>query len=108
MPTTDDKRSLHARLVDRILHGRGQAPADQRAAAFENDGLAEPVRSLVEKVATESARVTDEDFTAARAAGFTDDQVFELVICAAVGEATRQYNTALTALGEATGDEAGG
>ena len=56
MPVEDEKRSLHARLVDRILHGPGHAPADQRAAAFENVGLPEPVRSLVEKVATESAQ----------------------------------------------------
>ena len=35
-------------------------------------------------------------------AGFTDDQLFELVICAAVGQSTRQYEAALTALAGAT------
>jgi DNA-binding transcriptional ArsR family regulator len=29
-------------------------------------------------------KVTDEDFAAARASGLTEDQVFELVVCAAV------------------------
>jgi alkylhydroperoxidase family enzyme len=57
---------------------------------------------LLDKVATDSAQVTDADFAAASAAGFSDDQLFELVICAAVGESTRQYEAGLAALAEAT------
>jgi hypothetical protein len=108
MPAEHDKRSLHAQLVDRILHGPGQAAADQRAAAFANAGVPEAVRALVEKVATDSAQVSDADFAAGRAAGFTDEETFELVICAAVGQATRQYTTGLAALAEATGEETAG
>ena len=88
-------------LVNRILHGPGRAPADQRARAFENAGLPEPLRPLIEKVATRSAEVTDADFAAAADAGFTDDQLFELVICAAVGQSTRQHKAGLAALAEA-------
>ena len=41
-------------------------------------------------------------------AGFTEDQLFELVICAAVGQSTRQYEAGLAALAEATaGTETG-
>ncbi len=102
MPTEDAKRSLHRLLVDRILRGPGQAPADQRAAAFDDAGLPDPLRPLLDKVASRSAEVTDADFAAATQAGFSDDQLFELVICAAVGQATRQYEAGLTALAEAT------
>jgi hypothetical protein len=102
MPADDQKRSLHEPLVNRILHGPGRAPADQRARAFDNAELPEPVRPLLDKVATRSFQVTDADFATARDAGFTDDQLFELVICAAVGESARQYETALAALAEAT------
>jgi alkylhydroperoxidase family enzyme len=56
---------------------------------------------LLDKVATKSAQVTDADFATATEAGFTDDQLFELVICAAVGQSTRQYETGLAALAEA-------
>ena len=59
---------------------------------------------MVDKVATKPAQVTDADFAAAMEAGFTDDQLFELVVCAAVGQATRQYEAGLAALAEATAD----
>ncbi len=51
---------------------------------------------------------TDGDIAAVKAAGFSDDQTFELVVCAAVGEATRQYQSGLAALAAAAADlEAG-
>jgi hypothetical protein len=101
MPADDQKRSIHEPLVNRILHGPGRAPTDQRARAFDNAELSEPLRPLLEKVATKSFQVTDADFATAMEAGFTDDQLFELVICSAVGEATRQYKAGLAALAEA-------
>jgi hypothetical protein len=104
MPAEDTKRSIHHLLVNRILRGPGQAPADQRAGAFDGAELPEPVRPLLGKVATKSAQVTDADFASAREAGFADDQLFELVICAAVGESTRQYEAGLAALAEAIAD----
>lgn len=102
MAAEDPKRGIHRRLVDRILQGPGRAPAAQRSSAFDNAGLAEPLGVLVEKVATRSAQVTDADFAAALEAGFTDDQLFEVVICAAVGQSTRQYEAGLAALAEAS------
>lgn len=85
---------IHQALVSRILEGPGRAPAQLRARAFDN---AEPGIPLVDKVATRSAEITDVDFAIE---GLTDDQVFELVICAAVGEATRRYEAGLAALAE--------
>jgi len=104
MPADEQKRSIHELLVNRILHGAGRAPADERARAFDNAKLPEPLRPLLDKVATKSAQVTDADFATAVDAGFTDDQLFELVICAAVGQSTRQYEAGLAALAEAIGD----
>jgi hypothetical protein len=104
----EDKRSVHRLLVTRILHGPGRAPADQRARAFDNATLPEPLRPLLDKVATTSVQVTDADFATAMEAGFTDDQLFELVICAAVGQSTRQYEAGLAALAEAIADTEAG
>jgi alkylhydroperoxidase family enzyme len=59
---------------------------------------------LLDKVATRPAQVTDADFATAMDAGFTDDQLFELVICAAVGQSTRQYEAGLAALAQTTAD----
>lgn len=76
-----------------------------RRAAFDNGGISEPLGALVSKVAMRAHRVTDEDVATAKAAGFSEDQVFEAVVCAAVGQASRQYESALAALVAATGKE---
>ena len=49
-------------------------------------------------------KVADEDIAAAMASGLKEDEVFEIVVCA-VGQATRQYDTALAALEAAAGKE---
>jgi hypothetical protein len=105
MQTEDKKRIAHNRLITRILEGDGMATPAQRRAAFDNDRLDEPLRSLVNKVARYAYRVTDEDITSVKASGFSEDQIFELIVCAAIGQSTRQYESALAALDAASGKE---
>jgi alkylhydroperoxidase family enzyme len=102
VPDEDKKRAAHQALVDRVLNGEGRASAEQRARAFGNDGLPPPLNALIGKVATRPAQVTDADFAAAKASGCSEDQLFELVICAAVGQSARMYEAGLSALAEAT------
>lgn len=102
MADEDKERAAYRALVDRVLTGDGRASAEQRARAFGNDGLAPPLDALIDKVANRPAQVTDADFAAAKASGFSDDQLFELVICAAVGQSSRLYEAGLAALAEAT------
>ncbi len=96
---------MHRALVARILEGDGLAPRDLRRAAFDNAGLDEPMRTLIDKVAHHAYKVTDDDMAAVLAAGLSEDQVFEIVVCAAVGQATRQYESGLAALAAATAEE---
>jgi alkylhydroperoxidase family enzyme len=93
-----DTRQLRKALIERIVDGGGTAARAQRRAAFENAELAEPLASLIQKVATQPGAVTDHDIAAARASGLTEDQIFEIVACAAVGRSTRQYEAARAAL----------
>ena len=96
-------RAVHPELVTRLLEGEGQAPREWRRAAFDNAGTDdERVRALIEKVATNPAQVTEDDFVRVTEAGLTDDQAWELVICAAVGQSARQYESALDALAAAS------
>ena len=95
---------LHRELVVRVLAGKGTAARELRRAAFDNAGLSEPIRTLIEKVANHAYQVTDGDIAAVRAAGLSEDQIFEIVVCAAVGQASRQYTSALAALASATGE----
>jgi hypothetical protein len=104
VPDVDKKRAAYRALVDRVLNGDGRASAEQRAHAFRNEGLSAPLDALIGKVATRPAEVTDADFAAAKAAGSTEDQIFELVVCAAVGQSTRLYDAGLVALAEAAID----
>jgi hypothetical protein len=94
---TDITRTRKA-LVAQILEGDGRASHAQRRAAFDNAGLAAPLNTLIDKVAKRAYTVTDEDIAAAKASGLSEDQIFEYVVCAAVGQAMRQYDTAFAAL----------
>jgi|SRR5579863_5076210 hypothetical protein len=98
-----DIRQARTALVQRILEGDASALPTERRAAFNNSGLDEPLGALVDKVAMHAWGVTDEDFSAVRESGRSEDKVFEIVVCAAIGAATRQYDTALTALDAAIG-----
>lgn len=98
---------LHHELLARVLDGAGKAPLALRRTAFENAGLDEPLRTLIDKVANRAYQVTDEDIAAVRAAGLSEDQIFEVVVCAAIGQANRQYSSALAALAGATAETPG-
>jgi len=102
--TEDKKRAAYRALVDRILNGAGRSSPEQRARAFAGSHIGPHLDALIDKVATTPAQVTDADFAAAQAAGFSEDQLFELVICAAVGQSDRLYEAGLAALYEATVD----
>jgi alkylhydroperoxidase family enzyme len=94
-------------LTKRVLEGDGKASPSERQAAFHNGGLTEATGALADKVARHAYRITDEDIAAAKRSGLSEDQIFEIVVCAAIGQATRQYETALVALEAATGHAAG-
>lgn len=52
---------------------------------------------------TRSYTVTDDDVAAVADAGLSEDQIFEIAVCAAIGAADRQYAGGLAALTEAIG-----
>jgi hypothetical protein len=100
-----DIRTARKALLRRILEGAGEATPSERRAAFQNNGLTEPLNGLADKVARYAYKVTDQDIIAARMSGLNEDQIFEIVVCAAVGEASRQYDSAIAALEAATRKE---
>jgi hypothetical protein len=104
VPDEDRKRALHRALVDRVLNGEGRASGEQRMRAFAGDGLPPPLDALIGKVVYRPVQVTGADLAAAKASGCTEDQLFELVVCAAVGQATRMYEAGLAALADATAE----
>src|SRR5450756_1491505 len=101
----EEKRTAHHAVVTRVLEGDGRASRAERRAAFDNTTLTEPLHGLISKVAKHPTQITDEDVAAVKASGLSEDLIFELVVCAAVGQATRQYQNALAALAVATSDK---
>jgi hypothetical protein len=101
----DEKRAAHRRLVRRILEGDGRASRAWRLRAYDNAEVDEPLRTLIDNVARQPSHITDHDIASVKAAGISEDEIFELVICAAVGQATRQYEAGLVALDEALAGE---
>src|SRR5262245_47558768 len=94
------------KAVERALNGPGIASPEARRAAFENRGVDEKSRALVDKVARNAWKVTAEDVAATKAAGVTEDEIFEMSVCAALGQASRQIEAALAALEIAAGPQA--
>jgi hypothetical protein len=89
-------------LVTRLLEGDGRAASDLRRRAFDARGLPEPLATIVHKIGTRPTEINAEDIAAARAAGLTEDQLFEVIVCAAVGQAMRQHDAALAAVDAAS------
>ncbi len=50
----------HRALVARVLDSDAKAPSEMRRAAFDNAGLSQPTRTLVDEVAHRAWTVTDE------------------------------------------------
>jgi hypothetical protein len=100
-----DIREKQKILIERILGTDCRASLSERRAAFENRSVSEPVRGLVSKVAEHACKIVDQDITAAKASGLAEDEIFEIVVCAAVGQGIRQYETALATLTLATEKE---
>src|SRR6185312_16654401 len=70
------------RLIEAVLHGPGKLDPRTRQAAAAGDTLPEALSGYVEKVARSAYRVTDADIEALKAAGYSEDQVFELTVSA--------------------------
>jgi hypothetical protein len=87
-------------LVTRIQDGQGKASAHLRKSAFSNSNLQEPLKSFVDKVANCAYKITDVDVSELIKSGISEDEIFELSICASVGASMRQYENALKVLNE--------
>jgi hypothetical protein len=98
---------LRKEAVERALHGAGKASGNARRAAFDNANVPEAGRALLDKVTKTAWKVTDDDVAAAKKAGLSEDEIFELVVCAAYGQSTRQLDAALAALDAADAKKEG-
>lgn len=84
-------------VLDAVLGRRGRTDSSRRLAALRRgaaatgavpepveDGLG-PAEDVVDKVARHAYLTTDEDIAELKAAGVPEDEIFDLVVSAAVG-----------------------
>jgi hypothetical protein len=95
-------KRFRQQAIERAVTGQGIASPAARRAAFDNRGVDGRAQPLVDKVVRHAWKVTAQDVEAARAAGVSEDEIFEMTVCAALGHATRQLDSALAALDAAT------
>lgn len=75
-------------------------PALRRAVAQAHE-VPEPLRAYVDKLHRHAYEVTDDDVEALEHAGYSQDQLFEITVSAAVGAGLSRLERGLAALGKA-------
>jgi hypothetical protein len=85
-PVSNRHTPLIARLREALLEGKGELPPPaRRAAAGLGEELPPEARPLIEKIHHHAYKVTPEDYEALKRAGWSEDQLFELVLSASLG-----------------------
>ena len=94
------KQELWRRLEEAVLHSLGTLdPATRQAIAEERD-VPTALRAYVGKVHRHAYKVIDEDIAELRAAGYSEDQIFEATLAAALGAGRVRLHAGLAALRE--------
>ena len=97
--------SRYAELVKRfkeaVLEGSARLSPVVRRAAFDGAPAGTDTVTYLEKLRRHAYQVTDEDIAALRAAGWTDETIYELSVAAAVGQGMRRLDLGMAALAAA-------
>lgn len=97
---SDRHAGLRDRVLDGVLDGAGQSDPGIRRAVAENVGIPADLQSLIDKIHRHAYKVTDADIERLQAK-YGDDQLFEIVVSAALGASWKRLQAGLEALGEA-------
>lgn len=96
-----DRHQAGRRLLEEaVLHATADLDPSVREAVAELLEVPEVLRALVEKVQHQAYRVTDEDFAPLRAR-YSEDELFEVVVAAALGAGLTRVRAGMKALEEA-------
>jgi len=91
-----DAQVRHLRTT--ILDKSAELDLARRREAFEGTSSEPTLAAFCAKVANHAYTVTDDEIDQLRRAGYSEDQVFEATICAAVGAGLARLEKGLAAL----------
>ena len=97
---SDPHASLRDRVLEGVLQGAGESDPALRRAAAEGRGVPADLQALVEKIHRHAYKVTDDDIERLQAK-YGDDQLFEIVVSAALGASRQRLLAGLEVLEEA-------
>jgi alkylhydroperoxidase family enzyme len=105
MKSTDPRyASLVRTLADTLLSAPGDTPSElrraveARAAGRDSPDLPKVLEPYVEKVGFHAYRVVDADIEALKAAGYSEDAIFEITLSAALGAGLVRLERGLAAM----------
>lgn len=98
--SADPHAALRDRVLQGVLYGPGESDPAIRQAAAARKEVPPDLQALVEKIHNHAYKVTDED-VAQLQAKYGDDQMFEIVVSAALGASRERLLAGLNALNEA-------
>ncbi|MFL5466984.1 MAG: hypothetical protein ACJ79N_07950 [Gemmatimonadaceae bacterium] len=97
---SDPHAGLRDRVLDGVLEGPGESDPEVRKAAAEGVGSSAELQPLVDKIHRHAYKVTDADVARVQAT-HGDDQMFEIIVSAALGASRKRLLAGLKALNEA-------
>jgi hypothetical protein len=93
----DPHAALRDQVLDRVLDGPGESDTSLRRAAADGKGLPADLQSLVDKIHAHAYKVTDDDLARLQPK-YGDDQLFEIIVSAALGASRKRLSAGLDAL----------
>ena len=98
--TSDPHAVLRDRVLDSVLRGKGESDPALRLAVATQNAVPDDLKDVIEKIHRHAYKVTDEDITRLQTR-YSDDQLFELVVSAALGASRERLLAGLDALEKA-------
>jgi alkylhydroperoxidase family enzyme len=98
--SADPHADLRDRAFQTVFEGPGETEPALRHAAADGKGVPADLQSLVDKIHRHAYRVTDEDLARLRTS-YSDDQLFDIVVSAALGASRQRLFAGLAALEKA-------
>jgi hypothetical protein len=101
----DSSEARYSRFVtdlrQAVFKGPGQVDPAMRQSAATGEALSEPWLSYTNKIRNEAWSVADSDIDDLRAAGHSEDEIFEMTVAAALGASLRMLDAGMQALRDA-------
>src|SRR5712671_5340244 len=94
--TSDPHAELRDRAFGAVFDGPGEADSALRRGAAEGKGVPAELQALVDKIHRHAYKVTDDDLARLRTT-YSDDQLFEIVVSAALGASRQRLFAGLAA-----------